>query len=74
MRSLLGRSRWNEERLRDAVRDYVVETLGDPGGVLILDETGFVKKGARSVGAAQYYSGTVGGSTFAELAGVAGLI
>jgi SRSO17 transposase len=45
MQSLLGRSRWNEEGLRDAVRDYVVETLGDRDGVLIVDETGFVKKG-----------------------------
>jgi len=60
MQSLLGRSRWHEEGLRDAVRDYVVQALGDPGGVLIVDETGFVKKGAHSVGVARQYSGTAG--------------
>jgi SRSO17 transposase len=60
IQSLLGRSRWNEEGLRDAIRDYAVEALGDPGGVLIVDETGFVKKGAHSVGVARQYSGTAG--------------
>jgi SRSO17 transposase len=60
MQSLLGRSRWQAEGLRDAVRDYVVQALGDPGGVLIVDETGFVKKGAHSVGVARQYSGTAG--------------
>jgi len=60
MQSLLGRSQWNEDGLRDAVRAYVVETLGDADGVLIVDETGFVKKGASSVGVARQYSGTAG--------------
>jgi SRSO17 transposase len=60
MQSLLGRSQWNEEGLRDAVRAYVVEALGDADGVLIVDETGFVKKGASSVGVARQYSGTAG--------------
>jgi SRSO17 transposase len=60
MQSLLGRSRWNEEGLRDAVRSYVFEELNDPDGVLIVDETGFVKKGAHSVGVARQYSGTAG--------------
>ncbi len=60
MQSLLGRSQWNEDGLRDAVRAYVIEALGDADGVLIVDETGFVKKGTASVGVARQYPGTVG--------------
>src|SRR5579883_1504320 len=45
MQGLLGRSRWDADQLRDEVRAYVVEALGEPDGVLIVDETGFVKKG-----------------------------
>lgn len=47
-------------RARDEVRAYVLEALGDPDGVLVVDETGFVKKGAHSVGVVRQYSGTVG--------------
>jgi SRSO17 transposase len=60
MQSLLGRSLWNEDALRDKVRAYVVEALGDPDGVLVVDETGFVKKGEHSVGVARQYSGAAG--------------
>jgi len=60
MQSLLGRSRWDADRLRDAVRDYAIEALGDPDGVLVVDETGFLKKGEHSVGVARQYSGTAG--------------
>jgi SRSO17 transposase len=60
MQSLLGRSRWDADALRDEVRSYVREALGDDAGVLIVDETGFVKKGAHSVGVARQYSGTAG--------------
>ena len=60
MQSLLGRSRWEADELRDTVRDYVIEALGDSGGVLVVDETGFVKKGQHSVGVARQYSGTAG--------------
>ena len=60
MQSLLGRSQWDADQLRDEVRDYVVESLGDADGVLIVDETGFVKKGDRSAGVARQYSGTAG--------------
>ena len=60
MQALLGRSRWEADRLRDEVRAYVLEALGDPDGVLVVDETGFVKKGAHSVGVARQYSGTAG--------------
>ncbi len=60
MQSLLGRSRWDEDALRDEVRTYVVEALGDPDGVLVVDETGFLKKGDHSVGVGRQYSGTAG--------------
>lgn len=60
MQALLGRSRWDADELRDEVRSYVVEALGDPDGVLIVDETGFVKKGEHSAGVARQYSGTAG--------------
>ncbi len=60
MQSLLGRSQWDADKLRDEVRDYVVEGLGDADGVLIVDETGFLKKGEHSAGVARQYSGTAG--------------
>ena len=60
MQSLLGRSRWEADGLRSEVRSYVVDSLGDPDGVLVVDETGFMKKGAHSVGVARQYSGTAG--------------
>ncbi len=60
MQSLLGRSRWDSEALRDVVRGYAIEALGDPDGVLVVDETGFLKKGEHSVGVARQYSGTAG--------------
>lgn len=60
MQSLLGRGRWDADALRDQVRRYVVEALGDEAAVLVLDETGFLKKGEHSVGVARQYSGTAG--------------
>lgn len=60
MQSLLGRSSWSADELRDIVRSYVIEALGDPDGVLVIDETGFLKKGDQSVGVARQYSGTAG--------------
>ena len=59
---LLGRARWDADRLRDEVRRYAAEhLLGDgKGGVLVVDETGFLKKGTRSAGVQRQYSGTAG--------------
>ena len=60
MQRLLRRADWNIDGVRDDVRDYVIEHLGDGDGVLIADETGFVKKGTRSAGVQRQYSGTAG--------------
>lgn len=51
---------WDEEAARDLCRDHVVERLGDPEAVLVVDETGFLKKGRHSAGVARQYSGTAG--------------
>ncbi|MCA1674142.1 MAG: IS701 family transposase, partial [Actinobacteria bacterium] len=51
---------WDADALRDAVRDYVVEHLGGPDGVLIADDTQVIKKGAESVGVAPQYCGATG--------------
>src|SRR3954469_5217317 len=51
---------WDQDKARDLCRGYVVEHLGAPDGVLIVDETGFLKKGTRSAGVARQYSGTAG--------------
>ena len=60
MQRLLRHADWDTREVRDDVRDYVVEQLGDAGGVLIADETGFLKKGTRSAGVQRQYSGTAG--------------
>jgi hypothetical protein len=60
MQRLLTTARWDADAVRDDVRAYVVEHLGEPGGVLVVDETGFLKKGTRSAGVQREYSGTAG--------------
>jgi SRSO17 transposase len=60
MQRLLTTTRWDPDALRDDVRAYVTEQLGDPGGVLVVDETGFLKKGTKSAGVQRQYSGTAG--------------
>jgi SRSO17 transposase len=57
---LLGRADWDPDAVREDLRAYVVEHLGDPGAVLVVDETGFVKKGTASAGVAKQYVGCVG--------------
>jgi SRSO17 transposase len=60
MQRLLSTTDWDPEALRDDLRSYVVSHLGSADGVLIVDETGFLKKGRRSAGVARQYSGTAG--------------
>lgn len=60
MQRLLNTTCWNADAVRDELRTYVVEQLGHPDGVLVLDETGFLKKGCYSAGVARQYSGTAG--------------
>jgi SRSO17 transposase len=57
---LLNAAGWDEDAVRDDLRAYVVEQLGDADAVLIVDESGFVKKGSKSVGVQRQYSGTAG--------------
>ncbi len=57
---LLYNYRWDADQVRDDLRDYVVEHLGDAHGVLVVDETGFLKKGDKSAGVQRQYSGTAG--------------
>lgn len=60
MQRLLRTTRWQADEIRDDVRDYVIEQLGHPDGVLIVDETGFIKKGTGSAGVQRQYTGTAG--------------
>ena len=57
---LLEEADWDEEAVRDEVRTYVIEQLGATEGILVVDETGFLKKGKQSAGVARQYSGTAG--------------
>src|SRR5918998_5497560 len=60
VQDFLSRMRWDADAVRDDLRAYVVEHLGDPDAVLVLDETGFLKKGDKSAGVKRQYSGTAG--------------
>lgn len=60
MQRLLNFYRWDAEQVRDDLRDHVLERLGDPSGVVVADETGFLKKGTKSAGVQRQYSGTAG--------------
>jgi SRSO17 transposase len=60
LQHLLDRAVWDAEAVRDALRHYVIEHLGSAQGVLIVDESGFLKKGIHSVGVKRQYSGTAG--------------
>jgi SRSO17 transposase len=57
---LLNEAGWDADAVRDDLRSYVVEHLGAPDGVLIVDETGFLKKGTKPAGVQRQYSGTAG--------------
>jgi SRSO17 transposase len=53
---LLEEADWDEEAVRNSSRTYVLEHLGEAGGILVVDETGFIKKGKKSAGVARHYS------------------
>ncbi|WP_147023514.1 IS701 family transposase, partial [Microvirga aerophila] len=65
--AVLGRSHWDADALRDMVRDYALETLGSPGAVLVIDETGFLKQGQRSCGVGRQYTGSAGKITNCQI-------
>ncbi len=60
LQRLLNLSPWDADALLDLNREYAMEHLADPGGILVADPTGFAKKGTRSVGVQRQYSGTLG--------------
>ncbi|MCG3040614.1 IS701 family transposase [Streptomyces sp. S1A] len=60
LQNLLNRARWSPDEVRDDLQEYVAQKLGEPGGVLIIDDTGFLKKGTVSAGVQRQYSGTAG--------------
>ena len=68
LQHLLGRAVWDADAARDDVRSYMIERLADPGAVLVVDETGDLKKGTRSVGVQRQYTGTAGRVENAQVA------
>jgi SRSO17 transposase len=60
MQHVLDRARWDCDGVRDALRAYIWETLADPKGIVVIDETGFLKKGCKSAGVQRQYSGAAG--------------
>jgi SRSO17 transposase len=60
VQDFLARMRWDADQVRDDLQAYVIAQLGDADAVLVLDETGFIKKGTKSVGVQRQYSGTAG--------------
>ncbi|WP_409497456.1 IS701 family transposase, partial [Amycolatopsis sp. cmx-11-12] len=65
---LLRKAVWDAEEVRDDLRDYVTEHLGDTGAVLVVDETGDLKKGVHTVGVQRQYTGTAGRIENAQVA------
>jgi SRSO17 transposase len=68
MQHLLARAVWDEDAVRDDLRDYLVEHLGDPQATLVVDETGDLKKGTHTVGVQRQYTGTAGRVENAQVA------
>ncbi|MEV0597554.1 IS701 family transposase [Nonomuraea cavernae] len=67
MQRLFNAAKWDVDGVRDDFRDYVVEHLGEPDGVLIGDDTGFEKKGTGSAGVQRQYTGTAGKITNCQI-------
>ena len=68
MQHLLARAKWDADGVRDDVRGYVAEHLGDPRAVLVVDETGDLKKGSATAGVQRQYAGTAGRVQNAQVA------
>ena len=68
MQHLLGRASWDTDGVRDDLREYISTGLGDSDAVLVVDETGDVKKGTATVGVARQYTGTAGRVENAQVA------
>jgi SRSO17 transposase len=68
MQHFLARARWDADAVRDDLRGYVIEHLGDPRGVLVVDETGDIKKGTATAGVQRQYTGTAGRTENAQVA------
>jgi len=68
MQHLLARAVWDHDAVRDDIRDYVVEHLGEDDAVLVVDETGDLKKGTTTVGVKRQYTGTAGRIENAQVA------
>ena len=68
LQHLLGRAKWDADVVRDDLRGYVVGHFGDPDAILVVDETGDVKKGAHTVGTQRQYTGTAGRIENAQVA------
>jgi SRSO17 transposase len=64
LRHLLSRAKWDADAVRDDLRGFVVEQLRDKYAVVVVDETGDLKKGAATVGVQRQYTGTAGGPHF----------
>jgi SRSO17 transposase len=68
LQHLLSRARWDADAVREDVRDYVVEAFGEDDAILVVDETGDLKKGEHSVGVQRQYTGTAGRIENAQVA------
>ncbi|MGV1030586.1 MAG: IS701 family transposase [Dermatophilaceae bacterium] len=68
LQHLLGRAKWDADGVRDDLRGYVADHLGDSGAILVIDETGDLKKGTGSVGVQRQYTGTAGRIENAQVA------
>jgi SRSO17 transposase len=68
LQHLLARARWDADAVCDDLRDYVIEAFGEPDAVLVIDETGDLKKGEHSVGVQRQYTGTAGRIENAQVA------
>jgi SRSO17 transposase len=68
LQHLLSRAKWDADAVRDDLREYVIDAFGDPQAILVLDETGDIKKGVHSVGVQRQYTGTAGRVENAQVA------